>query len=179
VTGLSRRGFAIALNAVSCSEPVNRTGYPVLLALRAALEDAQNFEEAVELLSAKPLAAPALITVVGDQNAQRVVIERTPRRQAQRWANGDEPLVATNHYRQLNQPETYSDNELFHTTCARYQAMENAFVKHRPDRRVEDAELLYVLSDSVIIQSITAQHIILRPRVAETRLFVPRRFIPA
>jgi predicted choloylglycine hydrolase len=179
VTGLSARGFAFALNAVSSPEPVNQTGYPVLLALRAVLEDAANFEDALKLLSDEPLAAPCLIILVGTENEQRVVIERSPAGSAQRWPNGAEPLAATNHYRLLFQAETEYDNELYRTTCDRYLALLDAFAGHRAEREIDDAELLYVLTDPAILQSITAQHIILRPRSGQARLFVPRRFIPA
>src|SRR5205823_1995423 len=39
VTGLSARGFVVALNAVLCPERTCKTGYPVLLHLRRVLED--------------------------------------------------------------------------------------------------------------------------------------------
>src|SRR5262249_52434394 len=45
VTGLSHRGFALALNAVSSPDGANKLGYPVLLALRKVLEDAGDFDE--------------------------------------------------------------------------------------------------------------------------------------
>lgn len=175
VTGLSHRGFAFALNAVSCPEAANKLGYPVLLALRKVLEDARDFDDALEQLANEPLAAPALITLVGTQNDQRVVIERTPTRQAQRWPQGDQSLVATNHYRLLFKPEASSELELYRTTCSRYESLSRYFRKATADRTVDDKELLYVLSDPSVIQGITAQHIILRPRHGTAGLFIPRR----
>jgi hypothetical protein len=177
VTGLSARGFALVLNAVTSPEGIRRTGYPVLLYLRRVLEDAQDFDEALTLLSEQTLTAPALITLVGTHNEQRVVIERTPRRYAHRWPEGDGPLVATNDYRVLFRPEARDDSVLYRTTCSRYDALCWFFARHRPDQDVEDAALLYILSDPAVIQGITAQHIILRPRQATTRLFVPRRLL--
>jgi hypothetical protein len=177
VSGLSHRGFAMALNAVSSPEPFNETGYPVLFALRAVLEDASDFEDALQRLSSEPLSAAGLITLIGERNDQRVVIERTPTRHGLRWPRGDEPLLATNHYRLLFQPEVFSENELYRTTCSRYEALAGFFKRHRADRVIEDAELLYTLSDPAIIQGITAQHTILRPRLGEARLFVPHRFL--
>jgi hypothetical protein len=63
------------------------------------------------------------------------------------------------------------------TTCARYDALQEFFDGHRPERDVDDAELLYRLSDPRVIQGITAQHIILRPRERSVRLFAPRRLV--
>ena len=48
-----------------------------------------------------------------------------------------------------------------------------------PGRSVEDARLLYILSEPDIIQNITAQHVVMRPRSGQIRLFVPRRLLPA
>jgi hypothetical protein len=177
VTGLSARGFALVLNAVIGSEGVRKTGYPVLLHLRRVLEDARDFADALRMLSKQTLTTSALFTLVGSQNDQRVVIERTPTRHALRWPNGDEPLVTTNDYRLLAPPETHEGAEIYETTCTRYDALARFFAKHRPDQEVDDTALLYVLSDPAVIQGITAQHIILRPRKREARLFVPRRLI--
>ena len=76
VTGMSQRGFAVALNAVSCPEPFTKTGYPVLLHVRRVIEDARDFDEALAMLRDQRLTAPALFTLVGTDNEQRVVIER-------------------------------------------------------------------------------------------------------
>jgi hypothetical protein len=179
VTGLSARGFAIVLNAVTSPEGIRKTGYPVLLHLRRVLEDARDFDDALAMLSEQTLTASALVTLVGARNEQRVVIERTPTRHAHRLPEGDEPLVATNDYRLLFRPETHEGPVIYQTTCSRYAALCRFFAGHRPDQEVEDAALLYILSDATVIQSITAQHIILRPRQGTTRLFVPRRLMGA
>jgi hypothetical protein len=176
VTGLSARGFGVVLNAVTSPEGVNQTGYPVLLHLRRVIEDAQDFDDALRMLTEQKLAAPALITLVGSANEQRVVIERTPIRHALRWPEGDGPLVTTNDYRLLFQPQASEGAEIYRTTCARFDALNRFFAGHRPDREVKDEALLYILSDPAVIQGITAQHIILRPRQGEVRLFIPRRF---
>jgi hypothetical protein len=176
VTGLSGRGFAIVLNAVSSPEGVSRVGYPVLLHLRRVLEDAADFQEALDLLKDQRLAAPALITLVGTRNEERVVIERTPARHALRWAERDRPLLATNDYRLLFRPESRAGWEIYETTCRRYDALRQLLADHQANEQVEDSRLLYVLSDPAVIQSITAQHIILRPAKGTARLFVPSRF---
>lgn len=177
VTGLSGRGFAVALNAVLSPEGVDRTGYPVLLHIRRVIEDADGFDEAVEQLSEQHIVVGALLTVVGTENDQRVVIERSPRRFAHRRAEGNEPLFATNDYRKLFRTETHDDMEIYRTTCTRFERLERLFADHRPNDEVEDARLLYALTDASVIQGITAQHIILRPREQSVRLFVPREYV--
>jgi hypothetical protein len=176
VSGLSARGFAVVLNAVTGPEGVRKTGYPVLLHLRRVLEEARDFDEALRLLSEQTLAAPGLFTLVGSDNRQRVVIERTPTRHAHRWPGG-EPLITTNDYRLLLPTESHGEAEIYRTTCHRYDALCRFFAGHRPEREVEDAALLYILSDPSVKQSITAQHVIIRPRTGEVRLLVPRHLV--
>jgi hypothetical protein len=179
VSGMSGRGFAVVLNAVIGPERHSKLGYPVLLHLRRVLEDAADFDAALAMLRKQRLAAPALLTLVGTENRQRVVVERTPTRHALRWPRGDEPLVATNDYRLLLPTETHAGSQLYQTTCSRYDALCAFFADHRPDRDVEDSQLLYVLSDPRVIQDITAQHVIMRPRTQQVGLWVPRRLVEA
>lgn len=179
VSGMSARGFALVLNAALGPETPSKLGYPVLLHLRRVLEDAHDFDAALRLLTDQHLAVGGLITLVGSDNRQRVVIERTPKRHALRWPKGDEPLIATNDYRLLFKPATSEELEVCRTTCSRFDALQQFFANHRPDRDVEDAELLYILSDAGVIQGITAQHIVVRPRDQAIRLFVPRRLLVA
>lgn len=177
VTGLSGRGFAVSLNAVLGPDGFSRLGYPVLLHLRRVVEDAADFEAALKQLCKQRLAVPGLFTLVGVENEQRVVVERSPSRYALRWGEPDTALVATNDYRKLFKPETHDDAEIYRTTCARYETLSRYFDDARPGGDISDEQLLYVLSDPEVIQSITAQHIILRPRDGACRLFVPRRLL--
>jgi hypothetical protein len=177
VTGLSARGFAVVLNAVTCSEGMRKTGYPVLLHLRRVLEDADSFDEALAMLTNQALAASALVTLVGSANHERVVIERTPTRHAHRWPKGDEPLVATNAYRMLEDGAADALIPLYGTACSRYDALTQFFGDQSAGSPIDDNRLLYILSDTSVIQGITAQHIIMRPGTKEIRLFVPRRLL--
>jgi hypothetical protein len=176
VTGLSGRGFAVVLNAVLApDEGVNRWGYPVLLHLRRVLEDARDFNAALAMLVKTRLAAAALVTLVGSENHQRVVVERTPTRHALRWAEGDRALIATNDYRLLLAPSR-GDLQIDETTCQRFNYLTRFFQIHGSTRKVADSELLYLLTEPNVIQNITAQHILIRPRQGEIKLFTPRRF---
>jgi hypothetical protein len=173
VTGLSARGFAVVLNAVTSAEGLARTGYPVLLHVRRVLEDARDFDDALRMLAEETLAAPALFTLAGRRNEERVVIERTPTRHALRRPQGDEPLVTTNSYRLLEDAGAGPGFE----SCPRYDALGRFVARHRPGAEVEDAALLYALSDPSVMQEITAQHVILHPATGEVRLFVPRHLL--
>lgn len=176
VTGMSGRGFAVALNAVICPESFHSRGYPVLLHVRRVVEDAADFEAALKMLSTQRLAVPALFTLVGTGNEQRVVVERSPTKSALRWGRPDVALIATNDYRLLFQTERHEHvGEIYETTCSRFEFLTRFFERHSADRSVADEQLLYALTDPWVIQGITAQHIILRPRERSVRLFVPRR----
>jgi hypothetical protein len=184
VTGMSARGFAVALNAVSCPEKWRRTGYPVLLHLRRVVEDAPSFDHALKMLAEQRLTSPALFTLVGRENNERVVIERSPTCHALRRVRDNEPLFATNDYRVLFQggagaalPREGPGAEFFETTCRRYDTLCRFFADWSPGKKIGDEQLLYVLSDPGVVQSITAQHIVMRPRPGEARLFVPRRLV--
>jgi hypothetical protein len=181
VTGLSARGFALVLNAVLCDEGGGWRGYPVMLHLRRVLEDAPDFDAAVEMLSRPTLAAPCLVTVAGTDNAQRVVVERSPTRFALRWGQQGRPLVTTNDYRLLYPtPEQfrYDDNmRLYKTACTRYDRLLRLSSESSAGETVADDRLLYWLTDPAIFSDITAQHIILRPRPGTVRMFVPRRLL--
>jgi hypothetical protein len=184
VTGYSARGFAVALNAVTGSEPADPSGYPVLLLLRRALEDCGGFNDALQLLAETRTPVGALFTLVGTENRQRVVIERSPTRQALRWATGDEPLLATNDYRLLSEPPAATSQHtapgaegLAESACSRFDALRGFCADVPAGDAVTDEHLLYFLSDPAVLQSITAQHVIVRPRKRKIRAFVPRRLL--
>ncbi len=177
VTGMSDKGFAIALNAVAGDEGLRKTGYPVLFFLRCVLEDAGGFEEAVEMLRKKKLTVGALVTVVGKRNEERVVIERTPSRCAMRWAEGDEPLIVTNDYRALNISSQQGKNRLYESACGRFEALEELARELPREGRVPTKAFLYCLTDERVKMSITAQHMVFRPSEGEGEVFVPSEFL--
>ncbi|MGD0090512.1 MAG: C45 family peptidase [Planctomycetota bacterium] len=173
VTGLSAAGFALVLNAVASPEGTNRTGYPVLLFLRKVLEEAAGFDAALGMLLREPLAMSGLITLVGGSNQQRVVIERSPSRHALRWGRERELLLATNHFRVLHAPDQPGSAA---EACPRYEQLCKLLSDWDADDVPDDELLLTALNDPGVIQSITAQHVLIRPRQKQMRLLVPRRF---
>ncbi len=179
VTGQSANGFAVIINAVMGPEPHCKTGYPVMLLMRRVLEEARGFEDALKMLRDTKLIAPVLFTLVGTENDERVVIERSPRRHALRWPKSGEALVTTNDYRMLEKPHATANSlEIYQTTCQRHQFLTEHFAG-RESFSPTDEELLFLLSDENVAQSITAQHVILRPRQGSVRLFVPTHLLAA
>jgi hypothetical protein len=165
VTGLSRAGFAVVLNAVETGR-LNPEGYPVLLFLRRLLDDAGSFEEAVDLASRTPLAMSALITLAGTRNEQRVCVERSPTEYRQRRARGDAPLLVTNHYRRLGPADS----------CPRYACLE----RNAPRLKAPSPEeLLALLGHPNVRQDITAQEVLIWPAAGRLRLFVPTDLLGA
>lgn len=177
VSGLSARGFAVILNAVSSPDPLCKTGYPVLLHLRRVVEDAADFADALAMLSKQRLITSALFTLVGSTNDQRVVVERAPKRFALRWAEADKPLLTTNDYRLLDRPGGGDAWDLERTSCSRYDRLCHLASRKPTGEAVTDEELLYWLTDDQVRQEITAQHVLVRPARGEIKLFVPRALV--
>jgi isopenicillin-N N-acyltransferase like protein len=165
VSGLSRRGFAVVLNAVIGGGPPNLDGFPMLLFLRHLLDEATSFDDAVQRSCATPLVSSGLLTLVGTENRQRVCIERGPTHHAERWAEGERPLITTNHYLCLLQQGD----------CSRY----NHLQRHSPrlPARPTADDLLGLLRHDDVRQSITAQHVIAWPATGKLRLFVPSELL--
>jgi hypothetical protein len=177
VTAVSSRGFAVVLNAVTTTDPVCKTGYPVLLHLRRVMDDAADFADALAMLSKQRLTTPALFTLAGTKNDQRVVVERGPRRHALRWGRAGEPLVTTNSYRLLDGPVEPDEWELGQTSCGRYDRLCGLASKRVDGPAPRDEELLFWLTDPGVRQEITAQHVLMRVASGEMKLFVPRHLV--
>ncbi len=158
VTGLSKNGFAVALNATfGGADPA---GYPMLLFLRHVCDTATDYREALEMVKTERLMAGGVITVVGVTNDERAVVERAPTAAAVRSPHGDEPVFATNHYRSLSAPHA----------CPRYDHM-TAHAGRRPP--------LDVLTHPEVLQTITAQHVQLCPATGTSEMHVPTHLLTA
>ena len=176
VTGLSARGFAVALNAVFHPTGFERLGYPVLYFLRQILDDAHDFEDALQRIRTQRLTMAGLFTLVGRQNHQRVVIERSPRDAALRWPDGDQPLVATNHYQAMEVDRGALAFGLTGTSADRCASL-SSLIADCQGKSPSNERLLFALTDGRVIQSITAQHVIARPASNTLRVFVPTRLL--
>lgn len=179
ISGMSARGFALILNAAFCEEAAPVGASPVMLLLRRVLEDAADYADALERLSTEPLAASAIIMLVGRTNAQRVVIERTPTRRALRRPIGDEPLVATNCFLKLPQsPYHGKRSELLRTARRRYDALGDRLLAD-PCAGWSDEGMLAALSDPGVRMRITAQQMVFRPGEGRVRLVSPEELVRA
>ena len=157
VTGLSRHKFCVCLNAAfGGSDP---DGYPMLLFLRHVLDTAPDYRAALEMVTSERLMSGGIITVVGARNEERAVVERAPRRATVRTARGNEPLLATNHFRDLSEPEE----------CSRYAHMAE-FAGRTPARDI--------LTSRHVLQEITAQHVVMCPAAQTAEMFVPSHLLP-
>ena len=156
VTAQSRNGFCVCLNAALGGSDL--TGYPVLLFLRHVLDTATSYREALEMVTTERLMTGGIVTVVGTRNDERAVVERLPNRAAVRSATGDEPLLATNHYRALAAAEG----------CPRYDHLAANAGRQPP---------LEVLTSRQVLQEITAQHVVLCPAKQTAEMFVPRHLL--
>lgn len=178
VSGMSSRGFALAMNAVLSNDPLSISGYPVMLFLRSVLEDAQNYEHAFQMICETELASPCLVLLVGTRNEERVVVERTPKRYAFRRGKSGEPLVVTNEYRVIDEADTGTAAEghgLYASACGRYANLLTLCESGACDPG-SDHSLLHVLSDPGVQMEITAQQMVFRPSSGRSRLVSPSRF---
>ncbi|MFH5803555.1 C45 family autoproteolytic acyltransferase/hydolase [Alienimonas sp. DA493] len=177
VTGQSSRGFALALNAVGVAGAPDLLGCPVLLFLRRVLTVAKDFSDAVVRIRRERLVCGAIVTVVGRDNSERVVVERTPRRSGVIWGEGDDPLVATNHLRVLDagggSEAADPDGDVIGHSHERLAALYDAV----PRGEVSDGGCFYALTEPDVVQNCTAQHIICRPTEGTVRLAVPRALL--
>ncbi|MBA4188287.1 MAG: hypothetical protein C0467_09805 [Planctomycetaceae bacterium] len=159
VTGMSRHGFCVCINAAfGGSDP---DGYPMLLFLRHVLDTAQSFNHALEMVEKERLMSGGIITLVGIQNDERAVVERAHAKAMVRRPTGDEPLMATNHFRALPEPTIL--------WCERYECM----AKHAGRRPAID-----ILTDRRVLQDITAQHVVMCPATQSAGMFVPSHLLP-
>lgn len=158
VTGVSRRGFCVCLNAAFGGFAPD--GYPMLLFLRHVLDTAHDYHHAVEMVEREPLMSGGIVTLVGVRNDQRVVIERTTKDAVVRTPTGSAPLVATNHFRELSEPEA----------CPRYDYL-TAHAANTPT--------LEALTSRSVLQDITAQHVMMCPAAQTAEMYVPSHMLSA
>lgn len=167
VTGCSATGVAIALNYVSQDTALAREGTPVLLALRMILENTSGFEDAKQRAMHGEWMASGLVTVVGRDNSQMAVVERSNAGSVIRGPQNGR-LVVTNTALGPSAPRNY-------TGCARYCSLQqHAFGGHQPGSPVSDSGMLQVLGTRpVLVAGSTASHVVIRPGNGALRAFTP------
>ena len=157
LSGIAPGRFCVTLNAVFSEEPPAFAA-PISLLLRETLENACNYAEAVNVLSAKHIICDCLLLVTGTQPGEMVVIERTPTRAAPRRPR-DGFIAVTNHYCQLNNPTTaIADVEMLEDTCTRFERIKTLF---KPSKPHTAAECFAILSDPQVQTEITVQQMVM------------------
>ena len=168
-SGLAANRFAVTLNAVTSDEP-GQLAKPVVMLLREVLETAESFDEAVDRLSDTAIASDCLLLVSGTENAQRVVIERTPTQHAHRFGVAGEPLQVTNDYLALEGRRDTPANELMATSCGRYDRIAE-LLGSTPPKDLETC--LDLLGDDCVQMEITVQQMAFSARSGTWLLRVP------
>ena len=168
-SGVARGRFCVTLNAVLSDEPA-QIAMPVVLLIRQVLETARDFDEAVDRLSTTPIAMDCLLLVTGIENEQRVVIERTPTRHAQRRAVDGDVLRVANDYVAMDASTGEPSGELQESSCGRYERI-GKLVQGSPPQSLEGC--LEHLGDEQVMMGITVQQMAFHARSGEWAVRVP------
>lgn len=167
-SGIAPGRFAVTLNAVLSLERA-QPATPVVLLLRAVLEEARSFDEAVAILSHALLPCDCLLLLTGTRSGEMVVIERTPSRHAVRSAQGGF-ICVTNDYQRLNADPGGAPSELLATSCRRFQRVEGLIGDERPQN---PEHCFTYLSDPAVKMQITVQQMVFRAATGEYWIRLP------
>lgn len=165
LSGMAKNKFSITLNAVWSNDAPN-AAQPVVYLIRKVLENAADFEEAVDRLSITPIASDCLLMVCGTKENEMAVIERTPTRHAIRYAENGR-LFVTNDYKLIDKKEAVGANPLSETSCGRYGRME--VLTEKMD--FTDENIFDVLNDPFVKMEITMQQMYFNPKTGKYKLF--------
>lgn len=157
LSGSAPGRFSVTLNAVLSDDPPGQAE-PVSLLLRSLLTRA-SYAEAVATLAACPLSCDCLLLLVGTENGQRCVIERTPTRAAVRNADSN-AIVVTNDYRVLTSGSSTQRTLLEATSCSRFDRLTSLLASAAPHSA--DECFAYV-SDPQVRMDMTVQQMAMSP----------------
>lgn len=164
LSGVRKGAFSITLNAVLSNEgPQFAT--PITFLIRDVLEHITTYDEAIKKLSETTIASDCLLMVVGCNEGENVVIERTPTTYAIRKAV-DNHLIVTNAYLALTENKITQDT-LQATASGRHGRVKQLLGIKTP-RTVN--EYMNILSDSAIKMDITVQQMVLHPKTGNIHL---------
>ncbi|QCE41267.1 C45 family autoproteolytic acyltransferase/hydolase [Psychroserpens sp. NJDZ02] len=164
LSGVKKGAFSITLNAVLSNESP-QFAIPITFLIRDVLEKAKTFSQAVKILSETTIASDCLLMVVGANDNENVVIERTPTTFSIRKPL-DNSLIVTNEYLSL------TDNKLTQDTLQLTAFGRHIRVKQLLDKETPKATQDYfnILSDSKVKMDITVQQMVLNPKSGEIHL---------
>lgn len=168
LSGVAAARFSVSLNAVLSDDPA-KVDLPVVFLLRQVLEQAESFDQAVQMLTDTPIASDCLLLVAGPHRGQMCVIERTPNRHAVRHPTGG-AVFATNDYLSLDANAVSTVGNLHATACGRRERIEQLVRTRRPANL---QSCLQYLADSDVRMLITVQQMAFNPRNGEFLLRIP------
>lgn len=144
VTGLNVAGIYVSVNAMR-TEDKGQSGVPVELLLRDVLERARSLDEAIALITSRPVFVPDLYLIGDGKTGESAVIERSPTRAVVRRSH--DLLPVANHG---VAPEFRNDRENERlrtelTSGARLSRLEELLARHRG--QIDPAMALSILRD--------------------------------
>lgn len=164
LSGVRKGTYSITLNAV-LSDEAPQFAIPITFLIRDVLENVSSFNEAVEILSNTPIASDCLLMVVGINEHENVVIERTPTKYSIRKPI-DNSLIVTNEYMALTENRLTKDT-LQLTASARYRRVKELLSMITPNKAVD---YFNILSDEEVKMAITVQQMVFNPKTGEIHL---------
>ncbi|QDT91761.1 C45 family autoproteolytic acyltransferase/hydolase [Gimesia algae] len=165
LSGMAPGRFTVTLNAVLSDEPIQAATSSALL-IREVCQIANNYEEAVNILSTRPITSDCLLLVTGTRRGEMAVIERTPTRSAIRTTEEDF-LVVTNDYRALDCNGGDATGDIYETACGRFDAASRCLSSKLPTCPDECFE---ILDDSNVKMQITVQQMVMCARTGELKV---------
>lgn len=158
LSGVRHGAFSITLNAVLSNESP-QFAIPITFLIRDVLEKAKTFSEAVSILSETTIASDCLLMIVGVNEGENVVIERTPTAFSIRKSL-DDSLIVTNEYLSL------TENKLTQDTLQLTAFGRHVRVKELLDEKIPNTieDYFNVLSDDKVKMDITVQQMVLNPK---------------
>jgi len=165
LSGIRPGCFSITLNAV-LSNDNPEVAYPVSFLIRDVLTQETDFSSARKKLEKTDVVGDSLILLSGTEDAERAVIERTPKRFSTRLATKNDPLV-TNDYKVLQNTDLKSGGALQGTSCKRFDRATELL----HSRKIQNAQdCLTILQDKDIMMGITVQQMCFNNKTGEILL---------
>lgn len=168
LSGFAEGRFAVTLNAVLSTEPV-QLATPVVLLLRRVLEEAPTFDDALALFTETSLPCDCLLLLTGTRSGELVVIERTPSRHALLYAKNGY-VSMTNGYQVLNVGIGSAPSELLATSCQRFERIEALIGNRRPE---SPEDCFRYLNDPQVRMNMTVQQMVFNAATGEHWIRLP------
>ena len=158
LSGVTHGRFSVTLNAVTSSEPIS-FGKPVTFLIREVLEEAYDFQDALQRLTKTNILSDCLLLLCGTKENEMVVIERTPTKAYIRTPKNGYIGVTNDYkvYKDSSSGHLDMNNVLTTSSCGRYDRTLELLDANLPNT---SSEVLNILSDSKVKMGITMQQMV-------------------